>query len=166
MKYYLFFASFVISLFIPFYTFAIERNLSYTPRIHLCKHSIHYIDQDLFIDIHNGVPHEGVIVLFDVRGNRMKVLRDSSRLIPTMHWFENVNERNEPANPFFSLWIYGNSYLDVESLRYRLASAEILNCMCPYEVYAAYDAIGILYQCLERHLQRNPYLLFRIRFFR
>ncbi len=152
----------VIILFFPVFSHALLVEENY---IRSCKHSVHYIDQDLLADIQNSIPHEEAVVLFDVRRNRMMVLRDSSHSIPTRRWFENVNERNEPANPFFSLWVYGNSYLDVESLRYRLASAEILNCMCPYEVYAAYDAIGIPYQCLERHLQRNPYLLFRIRFF-
>ena len=132
---------------------------------HSCKHSIHYLDYDLLSDIQNGVPYNEAIVFFHPEENRVMILRDSSHTIPTGQWFENVNERDEPGNPYFSLWVYGNSYLDIESLRYYLRSAELLNCMCPYEVYAAYDTIGIPYQCLERHIHTNPYFLFRIRFF-
>jgi len=155
------------SLFFPFLSLAkkIEKKDIFYP-LHCEPRAIIYSEDDLLHDIEYSVPYETALVLFDEAQNRVKILSDSQGNDAQHQWLANINQvTTEPANPYFSEYIYQPNFLGIESLSYGLRSVTLLNCIDSYDVNAAPDAFGIFYPGLPQHLSMHPYFFYRISYF-
>ncbi len=154
-------------LFFPLLSSAkkIEKKDIFYP-LHCEPRTIVYSEDDLLHDIEHGVPYETALVLFDEAQNRVKILSDSQGNDAHHQWLANINQvSSEPANPYFSEYIYSDDILGIESHSYGLRSVTLLNCMGPYDLNAAPDAFGIFYPRLSQHLSTHPYFFYRISYF-
>ena len=143
----------------------VQKQFPHFGNLHHCKHSVHYPDQDLLLDIQQGTPYYEALIVFDNEENKVMVLRDNSGNIPLHQWLENVHiSTDEPGNPYFSQYQYSH-YLDIESLSFRLRSVEFLNCLCSYREYTASDSFGISYPCLRQHNQNNRFFIYKVSYF-
>ena len=156
IKKYIKILSFLFLLFTPFLgkSLNVEHNNVYKQELG-CKHSIHYPEHDLLEDIQNNVPYQKAKIEVDMQRNRMRILYDSQGNDAQHQWMRNVNmTTGEPGNEFFFQENLIN-YMNIEPQHYALRSVELMNCLCPYQVYAAPDSFGINYRCQELHEERN-----------